>query len=444
MGRLTDLRIRNAKPKNRPYKLYDGDGLFLRVPPSDEKSWWLRYKHDGKEQVYSLGKFKRVSLREARGEAAALLKLAAKGEQLTQYRDRQLAKRVTEQANTFGAVAEDWVKQRARKKGWSEDHALKVRRSLGLAETPRNGSGAVVRRRLCAQPIGEVTAPLVHTVIKEIETASAAMAEKIRARIRAVLNFAVWAGLISGNPLPKAEGGEEDAVRNHYAAVTDLRGVGAILRTARDLEPQPCEGIRRAHTLLAFTALRIGEIVRARWEEFALDGIDVPIGDGHATRHDPYAGNWSIPRARMKQHKDKARGPHVLPLPPVLLSQLRAWREADGEGAVWVCVARPGADKPITPETVDKHYREKLGLAGEHSPHSWRSAFSTICREAGKDGDVIEAQLDHKVGQDKVASIYDRAKRLELRRKLMAWYEQTLIAARDGAQVHLLAMQSQT
>ncbi|MGI8894891.1 MAG: tyrosine-type recombinase/integrase, partial [Casimicrobiaceae bacterium] len=68
------------------------------------------------------------------------------------------------------------------------------------------------------------------------------------------------------------------------------------------------------------------------------------------------------------------------------------------------------------------------------SPHSWRSAFSTIAREAGKDGDSIEAQLDHVVG-NKVAAAYDRAQRLALRRELMRWYELQLIAARDGASV---------
>lgn len=435
MGRLTDLRIRGAKPKERPYKIYDGDGLFLRIPPTDEKSWWLRYKHDGREQVYSLGKLKHVSLKEAREEAQKLRKLAAKGIQLTKHRDAERERRVLEQGNTFGAVADQWVVRSARVKGWSEDHQLKVRRSLGLADAPRGGCGAVLRRRLYDRPIIEVDARLVYSVMAEVERGRAAMGEKVRSRIRAVMNYAVWAGLIGGNPLPRAEGGEERLERRHYAAVTDLEGIGLLLRAARDIEPQPCVGVQRAHVLLAFTALRIGEVVGASWPEFQLDGVKVPVGDGHATRLDPNAGNWVIPRERMKQHRDTARGPHVVPLPPALLSMLREWREADGEGAVWVCVPRSGAYRPITPESVEKHYRDKLGLAGKHSPHSWRSTFSTVCREAGKDGDVIEAQLDHKVGQAKVASIYDRARRLELRRDLLRWYERTLIAARDGAEV---------
>jgi integrase len=439
MGKLTELRIRNAKPKDRPYKIYDGDGLFLRVPPSDEKSWWLRYRLNGREQVYSLGKLRRVSLKEARDEAHRVLKLAAKGIQLTQHREAERERRIAEQATTFGAVAEQWAERSARVKGWSKDHKLKVRRSLGLADTPRGGCGDVLRRRLNDRPITEIDARLVHSVMVELERNRAAMAEKVRSRVRAVMNYAVWVGLIAGNPLPKAEGGEERAERRHFPAVTNLLGIGQILREASALTPQPSVGIQRAHILLSFTAQRIGEIAPARWDEFELDGVHVPVGDGHATKFDPNAGNWTIPRERMKQHRDRARGTHVVPLPPMLLSQLREWREADGEGALWVCVAKPGAKRPITPEAVDKHYREKLNLAGKHSPHSWRSAFSTVCRDAGKSGDVIESQLDHKVGSDRVASIYDRAKRIELRRDLLGWYERTLIAARDGAHVIPLA-----
>jgi hypothetical protein len=48
--------------------------------------------------------------------------------------------------------------------------------------------------------------------------------------------------------------------------------------------------------------------------------------------------------------------------------------------------------------------------------------------------DVIEAQLDHVVG-NKIAAAYDRAKRFELRRSLMRWYEGQLLAVRDGADV---------
>jgi integrase len=188
--------------------------------------------------------------------------------------------------------------------------------------------------------------------------------------------------------------------RRHFPAVTDLAGLGAILRAARASDP--CKGIVRAHALLAFTALRAPEVVGATRAEFELDGVGVPLGEGQYTKHDPTGGNWSVPRERMKP-KDAGRRPHVVPLPPALLSALREWRGADGADAKYVCPASRDPSKTITPEAIEKHYRNVLGLGGKHSPHSWRRAFSTVCREAGKDGDSIEAQLDHQVGS-KVAS----------------------------------------
>jgi len=220
--------------------------------------------------------------------------------------------------------------------------------------------------------------------------------------------------------------------RKHFPAVTDLQGIGDILRAARGSDP--CKGIQRAHVLLAFTGQRVSEVTGAKWAEFEVEAVDVPVsGETHRMKRDATCGNWSIPRERMKR-KDPERGPHVVPLPPQLLAVVREWRKADGDGAAYVCPAPRDPEKSVTPEGCEKFYRDALKLQGKHSPHSWRSAFSTICHEAGKDGDSIEAQLDHVVG-NKVAAAYDRAQRLELRRDLMSWYEGTLIAARDGAAV---------
>ena len=109
----------------------------------------------------------------------------------------------------------------------------------------------------------------------------------------------------------------------------------------------------------------------------------------------------------------------------------------DGDGAVYVCPA-PHSDGHITREAVEKFYRRTLDLSRKHSPHSWRSVLSTWANDAGEDADVVEAQLDHARG-GKVKAAYDRAKRLERRADLMAWHEEALIAARDGAKVVQLA-----
>lgn len=398
---LKDVSIRNLKVGAKPYRLRDGDGLFLYVPPSGVMAWQFRYKLDGRSQTLTVGKLSDMSLAEARKRAEKARTAAADGMNLTIAKRVAKAKIARDEGNTFRAMADSWIRRR-RDPAWSATHRAQVQASID------NHLDA-----LYPLPVTEITAALVAPMLAKAEHRAPLMFEKVRARLHRILDHAVTRGALERNPLPKPEP-ERRRNRRLFPAVTDVSGVGAILRAARAADPS--KGIQRAHLLIAFTAQRISEVVGAAWSEFDLD-----------------AGTWTIPRTRMKR-KDEQRGPHEIPIPPAMLQQLRQWRIADGLDGTLVCPAPRDSSRPVTPEGVEKFYRDALGLQGKHSPHSWRSAFSTIARDAGKDGDVIEAQLDHVVGNS-VASAYDRAKRFDLRRKLMRWYETQLIAARDGAEV---------
>ncbi len=404
--KLTDRQIRNAKQKAHPYKLADGDGLFLRVAPSGDHSWFLRYYIGGKEQRASLGRLISISLAEARTKADKARTLIANGVHLTEHKRVERTKRETARRSTFVKVSEDWIASRTKARAqrrWSDDYAEEVRASL------RNHVPGLFKLS-----VATITAAIVAPMLSTVERKAPHMLEKVWRRLNGVLDYAVWKGLIPQNPLPQTRDQHTKVERKHFPAITEPAKLGEVLRAARASDP--CKGIQRGHSLLAFTALRVSEVVGGRWDEFDLG-----------------KGNWLVPRERMKR-KDAARGPHVIPLPPALLASLREWREIDGNDAIYVCPAPRDPEKPITAEAIEKHYRTVLSLGGKHSPHSWRSAFSTICREAGKEGDVIEAQLDHVVG-NKVASAYDRARRVELRRELMKWYEATLLAAQDASEV---------
>lgn len=399
---LSDAAIRNPERRAKPYRLHDGDGLALRVTPSGAHSWQLRYRTpNGKAQTATLGKYSSVQgLAWARAKADAQRSLAAEGQHLTAVKRVARANKEAEAALTFGRVASAWATYTAKQKKWSAEYVEEVAQSL------RNHLSA-----LDLLPIAEIRAKMVAPIMQTIAENAPAMEPRAARRLHAIMDHAVYLGAIEQNPLPRRPNAKSE--KRHYAAVVKLPGLGAILRAARTHRPR--ESVERAHLLLTFTAQRIGEVIGAKWDEFDL-----------------VAGTWSIPRERMKR-KDAERGPHDVPLPPHLLALLRKWRKADGDAAVYVCPARNGR-KPIIADLVGKYYRDDLKLAGKHSPHSWRSAFSTVCKEAQKPADVIESQLDHQVG-NAVASAYDRAKRLQPRRELMTWYEATLLAARDGADV---------
>ena len=60
---LNELAIRNAKPKEKTYKLSDGDGLYLVVTPQGNKWWHFMYRFENKSKKISLGVFPEVPLR---------------------------------------------------------------------------------------------------------------------------------------------------------------------------------------------------------------------------------------------------------------------------------------------------------------------------------------------------------------------------------------------
>ncbi len=415
---LTDVRIRNAKPKPRPYKMFDGGGLYLVVNPTGSKLWRLKYRIAGREKTLSIGPYPDVQLAAyqhrdtkqwipgARDKRADAKRELAEGrdpslEQQARGREAKL-RHETEAITTFEGFAEHWVAHESRRMKWSPGYRVETEQSIARHLSELN--------RL---PLVRIAAPIAAARVRAVEVETPMMAEKVRRRLRAILDFAVEEGLIPGNPLPARRRGAK-VERRHFPAITELPALGEILRNARAADP--AKGIARAHVLTAFTAQRITEVVGAAWSEFDL---------AEAT--------WTIPRDRMKV-KDEARGAHVLPLPPRLLATLKEWHAADGVDAELVCPTPRSAKRAITPEGVEKFYRDVLDLGGRHSPHSWRSAFKTICSDAGKASEVVEAQLDHVVG-NKVASAYDRAKRLDLRRAVMTWYEGQLFAARDGGVV---------
>jgi len=77
---LTQLQIRNAKPKDKPYKLADGGGLYLEVTPAGGKHWRMKYRQpNGKENKLHLGAFSAVSLADAREKRDSAKQLLATG-----------------------------------------------------------------------------------------------------------------------------------------------------------------------------------------------------------------------------------------------------------------------------------------------------------------------------------------------------------------------------
>jgi integrase len=401
---LNPLECERAKPrKGGPYRIADGGGLYLWVPVSGAKAWQFRYRHAGRQQTATLGRYsgtQQVAWARARADEAR--SRVEDGDHLTRVKAVKKATKNAASGNTFASVAAAWQKTEAKRAKWTPDYRDEVKSSL------TNHLSA-----LDALPLAEITAAMAAPHLRKIERTAPDMAKKVRQRLRSILDYAVEDGVIVGNPIPAPRRRKSSGQRAHLPAMLAKDEVGAILRAADKAEG--CKGVKRAHLMAVFTAQRIGEIVGGVWDEVDLQ-----------------TGVWTVPRSRMKR-KDEQRGPHQVPIPPLLLSAIKEWHRVDGDARTYVCPA-PRGDGPITREAVEKFYRCGLNLAGKHSPHSWRSVLSTWANDAGEDADAVEAQLDHVTG-NRVKAAYDRAKRFERRAELMAWHEDALVAARDGAKV---------
>ena len=298
----------------------------------------------------------------------------------------------------------------ARSRGW---------RRSGWRKTSRAGRASTIRSRteplprdilptLGTLPIASITAPIIWTAVKPIVDRGARdTAGRVLQHIGGVCRYAEGMGLIERDPTPAVR--ELLPRKGKTGRRHALLEVGALRDVLRRAERAPISpAVRMAHRLVAFTAARIGNVVDAEWAEFELEDD---------------AGQWIIPRAKMKA-KDRFDD-HKILLGPTITAELRAWRSLTaGNGYVF---PSPAGGSFISRESIEKMLRVTLGLAGQHTVHGWRSAFSTLARDEGFTRDVVELTLDH-IHDTEVVRAYNRGERLVERARLMKWWDSTLTA----------------
>src|SRR5581483_11011590 len=128
---LSPLDVSRAKPKEKPYRLADGGGLYLWVPLSGVRVWQFRYRHGGKPQTATLGKFSDAQgLAWARTKADEARSRVEDGDHLTRVKAAKKATKHAASANTFAVVAEHGLKSQARGAGWTPAYREEVAASL--------------------------------------------------------------------------------------------------------------------------------------------------------------------------------------------------------------------------------------------------------------------------------------------------------------------------
>lgn len=395
--KLGDSKIRNAKPDRKEYKISDGEGLQLVVKPNGSKLWQFRYRFAEKERTLSLGKYPKVTLKNARKQRSAAQELLSQRIDPVTRRREEKIQGVYRDRNSFRAVAEGW-RERNRSK-WTERHDKKTWGRLEKHVFPYIGS----------RPISGLALMDVLSVLQRIESKGTAekpmieMAHRVRGLCSAIFRFGIIVGACESDPAERLGGALKPYRPKHFASLPE-RELPAFLRSLENLNT--AEQNKLAMRMLIHTAVRTGELRHARWEDIGVEG-------------------WKIPAEFTKMRRE-----HIVPLSRQVRRMLEELHELTGHGK-WLFPNQQGRRHPIMSENTINSLIVRMGFQGKAVGHGFRSTFSTVLNERGFNRDAIERQLAH-VEQNEVRAAYNRAEYLEERRMMMQWWSDRIEGLQAG------------
>jgi integrase len=395
LGKLTVIAAK-AAPAG---KHFDGGGLFLHVLPSGAKYWRLKYRYAGKEKLLAFGTFPEVPLAEARLRREAARTELRDGKDPSAERKASALAARDSASNSFEAIAREWFDKQSNKL-----EGITLRKAIALFEKwafPWIGS----------RPIAEITPrELLEQVLRRVEEAGKIeTVHRLKQRCGQVFRYAIATGRAERDPTPDLRGALSTAKTRSHAAITEPGKIGELLRAIDSY--QGSFVARCALRLTPLVFVRPGELRRAEWAEFDLDGA-----------------LWSIPAEKMKMD-----APHIVPLSCQAVAILRELHPLTGKGT-YVFPGLHSKQRPMSENTVNLALR-RMGYSGnEIVAHGFRSMASTLLNEQGWPPDVIERQLAH-AERNEVRRAYNRAKYLVERRKMMQAWSDYLDRLRTGANV---------
>lgn len=407
---LTDTAIRNAKPKDKPYKMGDTLGLYLLVQPSGGKLWRLKYRHLGKEKKLALGMYPSTSLAEARKKRDDAKTELAAGKDPGREKQRRIMQAHENADNTFAIVAVDYIAKRKNdgSKAWAPVTASK---NEWLLSQLLPALGPV--------PIADIEPLEVLAAVRKIEArGTLESARRAMQLAGAIFRHAVATARLKFDPTRDLQGALRTPDTRHRAAILDPKKLGELLRAIDGYGGHYTT--KFALELAPHVFVRPGELRKALWSEFDFDNAV-----------------WSIPADKMKM-----RRPHHVPLSVQALDLLRNLKALSGDHAGYVFPSIRSRKRPMSENTLNAALRRLGFTSDEVTAHGFRSTASTMLNEAldPKSGrsmwsaDAIEKALAHG-DDDKIRGTYHRGTHWPERVKMAQWWSDRLDTLRKGCAV---------
>jgi len=399
---LNDTFIKNSTKhsgKSAGDKYTDGGGMYLLVTASG-KYWRLNYRFDEKRKTLALGVYPTVTLAEARKRREKAR------EQLSKGIDPNTAKREEKQAkadlaaNTFELVARAWLKKTAVTR--KEITQSRITTLLEHDVFPFIGG----------MPINTLgPRDVLNKALRKIEArGSIDTAHRAKQICGRIFRYGVAVGLAERDVTSDLRGALEEIPKSHFAAITEPKQAGELMRSIYGYTGHP--STVGALKLAPLVFVRPGELRKAEWTEFDLDGAE-----------------WRIPGSKMKMGVD-----HIVPLSSQALAILRNVHAITGHDR-YVFPSLRSDQRPMSENTLNAALRGMGYSKDIHPAHGFRAMARTILDEVlGERVDHIEHQLAHTV-KDPNGRAYNRTAHLPARRKMMQRWADYLDKLRTGAEV---------
>ena len=396
-NQLTELSIKQAKPKEKQYKLTDGEGMYLRVYPNGSKYWQLQYWFDSKQKILSFGVWPNISLKDAREkryEAKKKIKdginpIEEKRKERQDHLDRAHEDKLEAQKKTitFRKVAEEWHKRQTNR--WGEKHTIDVLNSLKYHVYPDFGE----------RPISDITKQDVIENLRKLESEGKyETCYRVMQRLVTIFEYAEIEEHCIGNPARGLQKIFTKPQPKHHAFLP-ISELPVFLKKMED-DSGAFPTTKLAMMFMIHVFVRTNSLRQAMWNDFNLE-CDEPL--------------WIVPDYDMKNGIEL----HV-PLSSQSVKILEDMKLFSGpDGFVFPQVRNP--QKAMSENTL-LYFSNRLGYAGRNTVHGFRTVASTTLHNSNHwDHDAIEKQMSHLVGT-KVNRAYNKAEHLNERRKILQWW----------------------
>jgi integrase len=386
---LTNTQIKNAKPKDKQYKLSDQGGLSLIVRPTGSKAWKYDYRLDGKRLTHTIGTYPETSLAEAREAHTAARRLVQTGTNPTSAKNQGANSSIL-----FSTRCKAWLSKQNLAESTRKDLVQRIEKNL----YPYMDSKCLTNY---------TTKDLFKIMEKMTNRGTRETAFRMAGILRKVFNEALILDDIEANPangLTDLMPAPDSKTKSNFGHITNIDDFKILLQQIHKPDPTRDKAVTLALKLMPLAFLRPKNIRFMKWAYIDFD-----------------AALMTIPKEAMKMGKELK-----VPLANQALAILNEAHKDTGElEYVFMSTIGIGKNKPIgesaTTNAIRRMIDPRTGKSfgtGFMTSHGFRHTASTMLNELGYRSDVIELQLAHE-SNDRVRATYNKAQLMTERTKMM-------------------------